>query len=235
MHTLRRRPRRAAVSFAAALAAPFAAPLAAAGLLWLSAAAPACAAGFNPPPPDLIQTGGSATLDGAGVSGDSQFLFFSAASRPTFTQFGQVVLYADSAMTVGAGGSVDTLDVLGTSTATLSGGTVSEINAYESSVITITGGLIGGPTSQRFPGLLFTSGTGVIDLFGTNLSNVNGLVTGTLADGTSITTRYSGAGQLLFNGALPGAVPETSTSVSFALLLGLGLGGLMVATRRRKV
>ena len=213
-----------------------AALLAALGSACLPALSPARAAGFNPPPPDLVQTGGSAVLDGTGVSGDSNFLFFSATSSPTLTQFGQVILYGSSVMTIGAGGAVDTLDTLDTSVATLSGGTVSQLNAYGGSVINVTGGLIGGPTSQRFPGLLTTYNNGIIDLFGVGLTNINGLVTGTLADGTPLSARYSpsGGGQLLFNGAVPGAVPEASTTASLGLLLVLGLGGWGVRRGKRK-
>ena len=59
-------------------------------------------------------------------------------------------------------------------------------------------------------------------------------ISGTLADGESFNTRFSGLGTINFNLPAPAAVPEASTTVSLGLLLTLGLGGVALAKRRAK-
>ena len=86
-----------------------------------------------------------------------------------------------------------------------------------------------------------------MDVFGTGLTEtflessspfLDYSVTGTLQDGTPLNVLYaSNNGTLLFNGlpAVPlSAVPEASTTVSFGLLLALGLGSIIVARKKRQ-
>ena len=86
-----------------------------------------------------------------------------------------------------------------------------------------------------------------MDVFGTGLTEtflessspfLDYSVTGTLQDGTPLNVLYaSNNGTLLFNGlpAVPlSAVPEASTTVSFGLLLALGLGSVVVAHKKRQ-
>lgn len=58
--------------------------------------------------------------------------------------------------------------------------------------------------------------------------------TGTFGTATTIKTGLSRPAFLAFGPSAPPAVPEASTTVSFGLLLVLGLGGLGVIARRRK-
>jgi len=89
--------------------------------------------------------------------------------------------------------------------------------------------------------------TGIMDVFGTGLTEtflessspfLDYSVTGTLQDGTPLNVLYaSNNGTLRFNGlpAVPlSAVPEASTTVSFGLLLALGLGSVVVAHKKRQ-
>ena len=59
-------------------------------------------------------------------------------------------------------------------------------------------------------------------------------INGTLADGESFNTKLDGLGTINFNLPVPAAVPEASTTVSFGLLLTLGLGGVVIAARKKK-
>ncbi len=154
------------------------------------------------------------------------------------------------------GGSVQTLQSLDSSVANIYGGTVSSVQALGSSI----GGVPGSGTINIYGGSLTkldaeatgpgAKPAGTIDIFGTDLAETylgssfapaynapSALfqmysLTGTLQDGTALHALYSSSnGTLLFNG-LP-AVPEASTTVSFGLLLALGLSGMIARKKRR--
>ena len=57
---------------------------------------------------------------------------------------------------------------------------------------------------------------------------------GTFGTGQTVETGLSGPTFLAFRPSAPPAIPEASTTVSFGLLLALGLGGLAVAAKRKK-
>ena len=71
----------------------------------------------------------------------------------------------------------------------------------------------------------------------TTFTNTNGAFFGTLADNSGPGQEYSfraiNGGTLTL--AAPPAVPEASTTVSFGLLLALGLGGLVIAAKRKQI
>ena len=133
-----------------------------------------------------------------------------------------------------------------TSVANIYGGTV----FYPQSVGSSLGGVPGGGTTNIYGGnitYLASQDTGIMDVFGTGLTEtflessspfLNYSVTGTLQDGTPLNVLYaSNNGTLRFNGlpAVPlSAVPEASTTVSFGLLLALGLGSVVVAHKKRQ-
>lgn len=95
---------------------------------------------------------------------------------------------------------------------------------------------LSGLTAGTTAGLRGLTGNGT-DLFG--VSTDNRLVDFNLASGT-FTTVATGATNTAFRGldfapaAAPPAVPEASTTASFGLLLALGLGGIIVARRRKQ-
>ena len=74
----------------------------------------------------------------------------------------------------------------------------------------------------------------VSSAFTSTITELASTGTGTFAPGTIVATGLHGAGFLAFGPSAPPAVPEASTSLSFGLLLALGLGGLGVIARRRK-
>ncbi len=97
-------------------------------------------------------------------------------------------------------------------------------------VCNLSGGTFGTLTATHYGGFNIT---------GTNLAFANNFITGTMASGQNMNVQYinqDGNGFLEFNGvAVPAAaVPEASTTVSFGLLLMLGLGGMVLAKRRAK-
>ena len=130
--------------------------------------------------------------------------------------------------------------------ANIYGGTV----FYPQSVGSSLGGVPGGGATNIYGGnitYLAAQDTGIMDVFGTGLTEtflessspfLDYSVTGTLQDGTPLNVLYaSNNGTLLFNGlpAVPlSAVPEASTTVSFGLLLALGLGSIIVARKKRQ-
>ena len=115
------------------------------------------------------------------------------------------------------------------------GGTIGAIQATNSSTVNVTGGNIAS---------FSTAGTSLIDIFGTGLtetflgafSNYTEYgITGNLRSGDVVNATYFDyGGTLEFNNATPPVVPEASTTVSLGLLLALGLGGLVVAAKRKK-
>ena len=121
------------------------------------------------------------------------------------------------------------------------GGTIGAIQATHSSTVNVTGGDIAA---------FSTADTSLLDIFGTGLTETflssnpaSGgtpavsfyALTGLLRDGSILKAQYADAGgTLLFNGtaAVPSPVPEASPTVSLGLLM--GMGGLVVAARRKK-
>ncbi len=66
-----------------------------------------------------------------------------------------------------------------------------------------------------------------------NLSSpFSNTISGTLADGEKLSTNFFDTGTINLNVPFPAAVPEASTTISFGLLLMLGLGGIIMAKRR---
>ena len=122
----------------------------------------------------------------------------------------------------------------------ISGGTVGDVSVlgiketnsdfFNSTVYTtcnITGGTVG---------TLIAADYGGYDLFGSDLHLTDsGYITGILSNGQvidSVFTNTDGKGFLQFNNIA--AVPEASTTLSLSLLLMLGLGGMVVAAKRKK-
>jgi hypothetical protein len=153
------------------------------------------------------------------------------------------------------GGSINDLYTQGTSTTNVSGGSITGfLNASSSGTTNVSGGSINGLSTYNTSKAnvtggsftyLETSDTSVLDLFGTGFSETllgsgSGYKTynvmGTLQNSDLLNaTYYAFGGTLKFNGVpAAAAVPEASTTASFGLLLALGLGGLVIAKKRKK-
>lgn len=153
------------------------------------------------------------------------------------------------------GGSIDNLSINDTSIGNVTGGTIfNGFGAFGTSTANVTGGSIfvlktsdagtANVTGGMITNSLSTSNTSILDLLGTGFTETplpyNGLypryaVTGILQNGDPLQATYDYfGGTLEFNGAAAQPVPEASTTISFGLLLCLGLGGLAVSARRRK-
>lgn len=150
--------------------------------------------------------------------------------------------------------SFDALFAYGNSSVTVTGGSFYALSAYDNVTAAVSGGIINGLSAQGFSTInitgvplqttgagfsLGTSGSGTIDLFGTGFTVTPTVdsdvftIRGTLLDGKSLTSNYfDNGGRLLFNGA-PAPVPEAPSMVSLGLLLALGLGGVVIARRRK--
>lgn len=131
--------------------------------------------------------------------------------------------------------------VVTTTNATISGGHVTTLNTFGgatpfpfTSLYQISDCTIRGGTFDT----LMASYHGGYDIYGSGLQLTSaGYVTGTLSDGEAIDALFTNTDPIgntgflhLHNGAP--AVPEASTTVSFGLLLMLGLGGAFVARRK---
>lgn len=216
----------------------------------------ASAMGYNPPPPDLTVTNGTAEVSGTGTAAAGEYSFAPGydASSNSFENGIETNNSSSLLFTGGGAGSVTTRN---TSSATLAGGEVENVAAYDDSTVTIKGGHFSN---------LYTFGNGTINLTGTNLQATSSGaslggggfagnffvfgydLSGTLSDGTDVDGYYdllrSRGGSLQFNGVTavpigripvnPDPVPEASSVVSLGLMLALGAGGFVIA-RRKKV
>lgn len=236
--------------------------LAAFAALGAAATRPAAAQGLNVGTFDASGKGasGSATVSGAGTQASGAFTFTGSAGAGT-SAYKTVRLLNASTFILNGGGSISSfLGLSGTSTATLNGGSVNQVLSSDTSTTNVYGGTvtiiheIGGSTANVYGGVVPTFETdeaSILDVFGTGLTETflgfnpaTGLspatsfyaLTGTLSDGSALNAQYADVGGiLLFNGVVAApAVPEASTTVSFGLLLALGLGGLVIAAKRKK-
>ena len=160
-----------------------------------------------------------------------------------------------------SGGTVRTIYLfVGQGTTTISGGTVGILatsgsyvgqpGEYPPDLFRITGGSVGLTDGiQAFNGLFDISGgtignieveNATFDFTGSNLAYQNGYVTGLLTDGTAIDSQITGRYPIAVTGdpnhliLEAGGVPEAATTVSFGLLLALGMSSVIVAAKRKK-
>ena len=210
-------------------------------------------------------TSGTATISAAGTAAAGTYVFTAGTGLATTTFRAVEVLNASSLTFNSGATITSILFNRNTGTANINGGSIKFIYGYDSSVTNIYGGTVFypealGSVSGSIPAsgtvniyggsltYLAAQDTGVVDIFGTGLTETflgtggpfqDYSVTGTLRDGTPLSVMYaSNNGFLLFNGlpAVPlAAVPEASTTVSFGLLLALGLGGVVLARKKRAV
>ncbi len=208
---------------------------------------------------------GTATISAAGTVATGTYVFTAGTGPATTTFRGVEVLNASSLTFNSGATITSTLFNQNTGTATINGGNVYEVLGYDQSVTNIYGGSVfypmavgsslggvpGSGTINIYGGnitYIATQDTGVMDIFGTGLTETflgtsspfqDYSVTGTLQDGTALNVLYgNNNGTLLFNGqpAVPTpAVPEASTTVSFGLLLALGLGSVVLARKKSAV
>ena len=140
-------------------------------------------------------------------------------------------------------GNFNNISVQGNGTLNFYGGSVTNAQnlgmAAENGTINIYGGTFSGNGIDLLP---FAT-TATITLYGTfsqygQVTGSSGTITGSLVDGGGLQTfSYSSetvdrAEVFLVQATSP--VPEASSFVSFGLLLALGLGGMVIATRRKK-
>jgi len=139
---------------------------------------------------------------------------------------------------IGAGGAV-----LPSGQYTFAGNGLEDLGAN----LNVYGGSFTGGTTGRVGSGLYV-GLGTTTLYGTNflVNGVpvtsgpvtgDGIITGTFADnsGSSAFSYTVGSGGSLFIRNAPPSVPEASTTISLGLLLVLGLGGVLVAKKRKAV
>ena len=192
-------------------------------------------------------TGGTITASGQGGSG----LYINSGDSSPVTISGGILTASglDGIGLVGFGSGP--VDISGGTFTGGQGGGAFGLDAGGSGLMDITGGTFS--AGQGGFGLV-SQGSGVIDLFGTGFSyTVNGMTTqiasgdlptsgvfgtldGTLLDGQALNaTRFLNFATIEVNiGTPPAAVPEASTTVSFGLLLALGLGGVVIAAKKKK-
>jgi hypothetical protein len=90
-----------------------------------------------------------------------------------------------------------------------------------------------GIPGQSFSGMAYNNTSLDLSSLGAAPFSLFG-ISGTLADGELFNVSLRGLGTLDFNMPAPAAVPEASTTISFGILLMLGVGGLVLAKRRAK-
>lgn len=96
----------------------------------------------------------------------------------------------------------------------------------------LTKSLIGQPTAGSPFGTTFDGTSGDFNIFPTDTAFTAGAPSA--ADTFQITTDGASGDRLKLTSFAPAPVPEASTTVSFGLLLALGLGGMVIAARRKK-
>ncbi len=138
-----------------------------------------------------------------------------------------------------SGGSMSHLECLDSSTVNVTGGSIGGVYAFRCSTVTvnISGGSIGGvyafgSSTVNISGGSIRNGlrireSGTVNVFGSDLNLTDGLLTGTLADGTPLAKHVDifGDGQLVLHNN-----PEPST----LLLLSMGGISLLAYRWRRK-
>ncbi len=125
-------------------------------------------------------------------------------------------------------------------TANITGGTFSGSPVFNGVALGNGGGSLVTISGGSFDHRGFEAGTnGTIDFLGTfsqtaPITSGTGTLTGTFLDGETLDALYnvSPGGLIEFNSA---PVPEASSVVSFGLLLALGLGGMVIAAKRKKI
>ena len=158
-----------------------------------------------------------------GASGPLDF-FLAGNTAPLTGTGSEGLLYQGDGPTDGIGTQLGTLTALGTQT-------------YTTQPYTVGGTTVSGPTSFTF--VLNTAAQAALagDLAAGDVKIAIGAPTGgpvaTEIDGAKYTGTGYSAPTMALNAAPP-AVPEASTTASFGLLLVLGLGGIIVARRRKQ-
>ncbi|MGI4792219.1 MAG: NHL repeat-containing protein [Janthinobacterium lividum] len=175
--------------------------------------------------------------DSLGLNGQNSVTEFVSAGGGTFgasaVTLNSQSLYDPQGVTVDAKGDLFVANYYGNSITEFAAGLTA--GTFQTPFLFAYGSKLDGPTGLAFD----SSGNLFVANEGTNANNT-GTVTeitftasGDLATNQIIESGLAGPAFLAFGPSASNPVPEASTTVSFGLLLALGLGGLAVAKRRQ--